>query len=483
MTGPPPVAPEHTGAPPATARAARIAGEHLSQFASRFTSATLEAEFRQASGPEWAKRVRVVAIVAAVLIIGFSWVDYRALGWGSTLVAMWSLRLAVAGSALFIGRALARPGSAVRHDTAALALMLLLAALVLTIVYVERKGAALETPPTLLAVITFYVFIPTRFAFQLGGGVSLSVLFLWAQHRWGPPAQPEWLNAAVQLLVCNALGVHAALRNHAAARREFLSLRQELRHKRESQESVAALEKSNAELEQFAYVASHDLQSPLRSVISFGQLLQRRHGAALGDKGGEYLATLLQSAGHMQDLISDLLAFSRVGRGGPAVGPVDMEVVLAEVEQALGPRIRGKGAQVTHKPLPVVTGTPTELRQLLQNLLDNALKFQPDGAPQVHISARPAGAFWEFAVRDNGIGIRPDHQNRIFKMFERLHDSQAYEGTGIGLAICRKIVEQHGGRIAVESSPGQGATFRFTLPQHAPAQKRSAPRPARDGLG
>lgn len=468
MTGPAPTTPEQVAATPAVAQLAHASDEHISTLSGRFIRPTLESEFRQASVADWSNRVSVVAAIAAVLIPAFGYVDYRALGWGPPLALMWSTRLALLVLGLSIAAALRRPRTPAQLDAAALTMMLAISALIILMVFIERKGVARESPSALLAVISFYVFVPMRFSFQVGTGLGLTVAFLWSQRAWGPPAPVEWASAAMQLLVCNVLGLHAALRSHVAARREFLSVRRELRHKHELQTSVAALEKSNFELEQFAYVASHDLQSPLRNVISFAQLLQRRCAEALGARGGEYVATIIHSAGHMQNLITDLLTFSRVGRGNPAFVPVDVEHVLAEVEHTLAARIREKGAQITHDPLPVVAGTPTEVRQLLQNLLDNAIKFQDGGAPHVHVAARSAESGWEFSVRDNGIGIQPEHQGRIFKMFERLHDAQAFPGTGVGLAICRKIVQQHGGRIWVESEAGKGTTFRFSLPLQAP---------------
>lgn len=453
-----------TAAPSPAPGASHADDERLDRLRSAFIDPALERDFRAATAAEWARRIRRVAALAALLLVVAAYVDYHALGWSAALAQSWGLRAVLAAGALGIAAVLSQPSGAARLDAAALALMVLLGVFVLGLTWLGRKGVARESPAVLLCVLTFYAFIPARFALQLAAGLSLSALFVWAQLRWGPPATADLALAAAQLVVCNALGVHAALQEHASARGEFLALRKEQRHKQALQASVAALEKSNAELEQFASVASHDLQSPLRNIISFAQLLQRRHGGALGAAGQEYLATIQHSAGHMQGLITDLLAFARVGRGGPAPGPVAMERVLADAQAALAATIRDKGARITHDPLPVVAGTETELRQLLQNLLDNAMKFQAGATPEVHVSARPAGANWEIAVRDNGIGIRPEHQDRIFRMFERLHDTDSYAGTGIGLAVCRKIVEQHGGRIGVESRPGAGSTFRFSLP-------------------
>jgi signal transduction histidine kinase len=456
-------------ATPPVLRAGPPPEERILFLAGRFDDAALEREFRQANAEEWGRSIRVVALVAAILIPAAGFLDFRLLGWGPALAALWAVRAALAVLCLGVALGLRSPVTVPRLDAGALVLMLAIAVFVMARVLAVGKGIEHVVPGALLAVISFYVFIPARFGFQLGGAAALSVLFLGAELARGASPLADWATALAQTLICNLLGIHAALRSHDAARREFLGLRREVRRKEQLRQSVAALEKSNAELEQFAYVASHDLQSPLRNVISFAQLLQRRYREALGDKGAEYLDTIQQSAGHMHSLITDLLAFSRVGRSGHEPQAVDTAAVLADVEQVLAARIRETGAQVTHDPLPVVTGSPTEVRQLLQNLVDNGIKFQREGAPRVHVSARPSGGFWEFAVRDHGIGIRAEHQERIFQMFERLHDGADYAGTGIGLAICRKIVEHHGGRIWVESEPGAGATFHFTLPARAAA--------------
>lgn len=228
------------------------------------------------------------------------------------------------------------------------------------------------------------------------------------------------------------------------------------------------LKRSNDELEQFAYVASRDLKAPLRGVIGFSQLLQRRLGEQRDDDAREYLQHIIASGQHMQNLISDLLLFARVGRGEDSARvAVDAEDVLAEAQLRLRSLIDECGAQLSHEPLPRVMATRTELLQLLQNLLSNAIKFQPGERPRVHLSAQREGECWRIGVRDYGIGIPADQQQRIFKIFQRLHSAEQYEGTGVGLAICQKIVQRHGGRIWAESEPGRGSIFYFTL--HAAA--------------
>jgi PAS domain S-box-containing protein len=228
-------------------------------------------------------------------------------------------------------------------------------------------------------------------------------------------------------------------------------------------EYAETLERSNRELEQFAYVASHDLSAPLRSVNGFAQLLERRHGGALPDEAREYIKFICESAAHMQSLIDGLLTLSRVGRSPEALAPIEANTVFDRVLQQMTGVIGERKAIVTREALPAVLGSELELFQLFQNLISNGIKFHPGPAPQVHVSARRIGDLWEFSVRDDGIGIKPEHQEKIFMIFQRLHTAEQFEGTGIGLAICKKIVQHHGGRIGVKSAPGEGATFTFTL--------------------
>jgi PAS domain S-box-containing protein len=223
------------------------------------------------------------------------------------------------------------------------------------------------------------------------------------------------------------------------------------------------LERSNRDLEQFAYVASHDLQEPLRIVSSYVQLLARRYRGRLDQDADEFIAFAVEGASRMKNLITDLLAYSRVGTHAKEFTAVAMEEVLKQVTDSLRLAIEDQGARVTHDPLPSVLGDTTQLGQLLQNLIGNALKFRGEKPPHVHIGVQKQDEHWLFFVRDNGIGIDPQYAERVFVIFQRLHNRDEYPGTGIGLAICRKIVERHAGRIWVESVPGNGATFYFTL--------------------
>jgi len=225
----------------------------------------------------------------------------------------------------------------------------------------------------------------------------------------------------------------------------------------------AGLQRSNEELEQFAYVASHDLQEPLRRVTNYTDLLAQRYTSQLDANATKYLGYIVDGATRMERLIKDLLEYSRVLREAPCT-LTDLEEVLKAVLANLDVALQECHGQVTYDPLPTIQANPLQMEQLLQNLIGNALKFRGAELPRVHISAMPWPKGWEFAVCDNGIGIEPQYAERIFGVFQRLHTHATYPGTGIGLAICQKIVERYRGRIWVQSTPGQGATFSFTIP-------------------
>ena len=275
----------------------------------------------------------------------------------------------------------------------------------------------------------------------------------------------------------------------------------------ERQKAQDELQRSNAELRQFAYIASHDLQEPLRTVTSFVQLLARRYHGKLDAEAEEYIAYAVEGTQRMRELIQALLGYSRVGRSTKEFELTDCNRILAMTLQRLEQAIGETQAVITHDPLPTLMADPVQLGQLFQNLIENAIKYRGDAPPQIHVSAclqtgqpnpisslcREPGCFscqlqddstqpaerlnkalatagqeWVFSVRDNGIGIQPDYFERIFMIFQRLHTRSEYPGTGIGLAICQKIVERHGGQIWVDSQIGQGATFWFTLPCDRP---------------
>jgi PAS domain S-box-containing protein len=234
------------------------------------------------------------------------------------------------------------------------------------------------------------------------------------------------------------------------------------------------LARSNADLEQFAYVASHDLQEPLRAVSSYTQLLARRYRERLDGDAQRFIDRSIAAVARMQALIRDLLAYSRIATRSELFQPIDCEAVLRDVLDDLQAAIAETGAAVTHTALPVVPGDASQLGQLFQNLIGNAIKFRGEAPPLVHLAAGRVGSRWRFSVRDNGIGIEREYADRIFVIFQRLHSRRAYPGTGVGLAICKKIVERHGGRIWVDSEPGRGTDVLFELPASVRADRAEA---------
>jgi PAS domain S-box-containing protein len=229
-------------------------------------------------------------------------------------------------------------------------------------------------------------------------------------------------------------------------------------------QKVEELNRSNVELEQIAYIASHDLQEPLRMVASYTQLLAKRYKGKLGADADEFISFAVDGANRMQQLIQDLLTYSRVGTKGTDLRATSSEESLQQALRNLRGAIEESGAEVTHDPLPAIMADEMQLIQLFQNLIGNAIKYRSHGVPRVHISAVLNGERkWEFSVNDNGLGIDPQYFERIFRMFQRLHKREEFAGSGIGLAVCKKIVERHGGNISVESQPGKGSTFRFVL--------------------
>jgi signal transduction histidine kinase len=244
----------------------------------------------------------------------------------------------------------------------------------------------------------------------------------------------------------------------------------------------AELERSNGELQQFASVASHDLQEPLRKIQAFGDRLQARFGAGLDEQGADYLRRMLDAAGRMRGLIDDLLAFTRVATGAQPFAPVDLNRLAAEVVSDLEGRLQQTGGRVEVGALPTVEAEPTQMRQLLQNLIGNALKFHRPGVPPavvvagrvVPAAAGAAGPACELTVRDNGIGFEDKYAERIFGVFQRLHGRGEYDGAGMGLAICRKIAERHGGAVTARGTPGEGSTFTVTLPLTQPPPPEEA---------
>ncbi|GHB38873.1 histidine kinase [Streptomyces xanthochromogenes] len=253
-----------------------------------------------------------------------------------------------------------------------------------------------------------------------------------------------------------------------------LEVSEQARHHLDTQ--AAELQRSNAELEQFAYVASHDLQEPLRKVSSFTQLLQRRYAGQLDAKADQYIAFAVDGANRMQTLINDLLDFSRVGRVHHTHESVALDAVVERAVSALAVSIEETGAEISCEELPTLVADPTQMGMLWQNLIGNAVKFhRPGQPPHIHVSAAREGALWRFSVTDDGIGIAPEYAEKVFVIFQRLHTKDAYSGSGIGLAMCKKIVEFHGGAIAVDQEYAGGTRITFTLAEAPPATAEPLP--------
>ncbi|MGB5246697.1 MAG: ATP-binding protein [Woeseia sp.] len=268
--------------------------------------------------------------------------------------------------------------------------------------------------------------------------------------------------------------------NSASIRRALLRSVEKIDLLKDLEAQREALEHSNRELEQYAYVTSHDLQEPLRIIVSFLQLLERHNGDKLDDKSREYMSFIVDGSKRMQEMVSSLLELSRIGRGNEGFERNDLEDLLQVATANLQIAIAESGAEISHDALPTISCNRQRILQLLQNLVGNAIKYRGDKAPKIHISARPMPVdaverltyatsarhqtIWEFTVEDNGIGIDPKYAERIFVIFQRLHSRETYEGTGIGLALCKKIVQIHHGKIWVEHKAEGGSCFKFTLP-------------------
>jgi len=274
------------------------------------------------------------------------------------------------------------------------------------------------------------------------------------QHKDGSII-PVLYNASVyQDESGKVIGVFAAARDVTTLKKAEIMLKLK----------IEELKRSNEELEQFAYVSSHDLQEPLRMITSYLQLLQRKYQGNLDDKADKYINFAVDGAVRMQNLIIDLLEYSRVDTGDDEPGSIDCKFILNKVLFDIKAVIKENNATISHDPLPEVMADSTQIVQVFQNLIINGIKFHGEEAPKIHISAEKIANEWVFSVQDNGIGIDPQYSERIFEIFKRLNSRDRYPGTGMGLAICKKIVERHGGRIWVESKLGKGSTFYFTLP-------------------
>lgn len=249
---------------------------------------------------------------------------------------------------------------------------------------------------------------------------------------------------------------------------ELEKTQDELRKAKDNLEEIVAartaeLARSNAELEQFAYIASHDLQEPLRMVTSYMHLLEKRYKDKLDDDAKDFINFAVDGATRMQTLIQDLLSYSRLSSKGKELKPTNCSKILKDALYNLEIAIKESNAKITYTDLPDVMGDSTQLTRLFQNLIGNAIKFHGDTTPKIHIEAKELKNLWEISISDNGIGIKEEYHEKIFHIFQRLHGRNEYEGTGIGLAVCQKIVQRHKGSIKVKSQKGEGTTFTFTL--------------------
>jgi len=337
-------------------------------------------------------------------------------------------------------------------------------------------------------VVTDEVFVSPQLTAQLGSSATWTALADWVDHL-----HPDDQDAAEQVIADYLSGEifeyenTFRLRHVDGSYRSIFSRGQLLRDddgqpirmvgvhiditERVEQQKLLAeqaeeLRISNTELEQFAYVASHDLQEPLRAISGYAQLLSENYANSLDDTGKNYAHRTVEGARRMQKLISDLLEYSRVSRKGKSFKPTDLRECVRDALVLLDAVIQESGAAIEVSDLPVVTADPGQMVRLLQNLIGNALKYRGDAPPCVEISSEQTAddGWWTIRVKDNGIGIAPEHAERVFEIFQRLHSRQEYRGTGIGLAVCRRIVERQGGRIHVEPNEDAGSTFVLTLP-------------------
>ncbi|MEO5969444.1 MAG: ATP-binding protein [Bdellovibrionia bacterium] len=338
------------------------------------------------------------------------------------------------------------------------------------ILFWDAKGTIIETNSTLSKLLgydekdlatrslTWNKLVP-----QTSGPKIAEILRNTSETGYSPPFEIELISSTQKLVP--VLVATSRLREAENQNVAFIMDRSEQRKvELKLAAHTQALEQSNRDLQEFAYVASHDLQEPLRMVSSYMQLLSERYKGKLDRDADDFIEFAVDGAKRMQQLINDLLAFARLNREGEKFEQVNMEDVLNKVVDGLKFSIKECNAKIEHDELPVVFGNPSQLSQLLSNLLGNAIKYRGDKAPLIQISAKLENELWYFSVRDNGIGIEKEFNEKIFKIFQRLHGRDKYSGSGIGLAICRRIVGIHCGQIWAESEFGKGSNFLFTIP-------------------
>lgn len=335
------------------------------------------------------------------------------------------------------------------------------------------RGTCINFGATSLAVV------PIRYHDEITGAIHL----VDPRPAHFTPAMVEFLESMAPLIgeAIHRFGAEAELSRYRGRLEELVQqrtaelkaanaqLQTEIAERYRAQEALRLtaeeLARSNRDLEQFAYVASHDLQEPLRAVAGYVELLQHRYPDKLDAKGQQYIEGATDGAARMQKLIVDLLAFSCVGTQAKGFETADLKSALDTALTSLRVSIQETGARITSDSLPTLWVDAPQIAQVFQNLIGNAIKFRSELPPEIHVGAKKQPGRWLFSVRDNGIGIDPQYTDRIFLIFQRLHTRRQYSGTGIGLAICKRIVERHGGTIWVESQPEQGSTFYFTIPE------------------
>jgi len=384
-------------------------------------------------------------------------------------------------ASLPVALALLQPGRAITRHVVAVAQMFFSALLI------HLTGGRIETHFHVFGSLAFLAFYRDYSVLLTATAVVALDHWLrgiyWPQSVYGvfTPSPYRWLEHAGWVLL-EVGGLWAACLENLKEMRREAAQQAALEHAHEVTEREVALRTAeleekhrqlalkNQELDEFTYVASHDLQEPVRKLISFSKLLEQDLGGQLPPQAAKDLQFIVDAATRMRDLIQALLALSRTGRSAMQLAPVDLNTCADRALEALELRLKETGAEVVRDPLPTVVGDATLLTQLYQNLVGNALKFvAPGQPPRIRLTARQDENRWVLGVQDNGIGIAPEHAERIFRPFQRLHSRSQYEGTGIGLAICKKTVERHGGQIWVQSQPGAGSHFQFTLAAAAPA--------------
>ncbi|WP_335998628.1 sensor histidine kinase [Halorientalis halophila] len=319
-------------------------------------------------------------------------------------------------------------------------------------------------------------FYPRIAAWTVGGIVLMGVVLALRVAHPGVDVQFTFGTQAVLLSIGSIAGLGIGVNKAQAlthARALEAQYETQKRTEEKLEEAVEKLEASNERLEQFAYAASHDLQEPLRMVTSYLKLIDDRYGDELDDECTEFVEFAVDGAERMRGMIDGLLEYSRVDMQGESLRAVDLDAVLDDVLSDLKLRIEESGAEITREPLPTVCGDPRQMQQLFQNLLSNAIEYSGEEPPRIDVTATASDEKWTVSVRDHGIGIDGDDRDRIFEIFQRLHSVDDHAGSGIGLALCKRIVDRHDGEVRVESQPGSGSTFSVTLP--AEGQSTDAP--------